>query len=50
VQGTGANQDGVYDAPEVNLFVGLQDQGHSHWANSLIYGTGVANIMISDQA
>jgi len=28
VQGTGANQDGgFYDAPEVNLFVGLQDQG-----------------------
>ena len=43
VQGTGANQDGgFYDAPEVNLFVGLQDQGHSHWANSLIYGIGVA--------
>jgi polygalacturonase len=43
VQGTGANQDGgFYDAPEVNLFVGLQDQGHSHWANSLIYGIGSA--------
>jgi len=48
LQGTGATQDGgFYDAPEVNLFVGLQDQGHSHWANSLIYGIGVANIMIS---
>ena len=48
VQGTGANQDGgFYDAPEVNLFVGLQDQGHSHWANSLIYGIGVQNVMIS---
>ncbi len=48
VQGTGANQDGgFYDAPEVNLYVGLQDQGHSHWANSLIYGIGVSNIMIS---
>jgi len=48
VQGTGANQDGgFYDAPEVNLFVGLQDQGHSHWANSLIYGIGVSNVMIS---
>jgi polygalacturonase len=29
---------GVYDAPEQNLFVGLQDHGHGHWANSLIYG------------
>jgi polygalacturonase len=48
VQGTGANQDGgFYDAPETNLFVGLEDQGHAHWANSLIYGIGVENIVIS---
>jgi polygalacturonase len=48
VQGTGQGQDGgFYDAPEVNLFVGLQDQGHSHWANSLIYGIGVTDVMIS---
>jgi len=48
VPGTGANPDGgFYDAPEPNLFVGLQDQGHSHWANSLIYGIGVENVMIS---
>src|SRR5215472_93571 len=48
LQGTGSGQDGgFYDAPEVNLFVGLQDQGHSHWANSLIYGIGVDNVMIS---
>ena len=48
VPGTGANQDGgFYDAPEQDLFVGLQDQGHSHWANSLIYGVGVENVMIS---
>ena len=48
VPGTGANQDGgFYDAPEQNLFVGLQDQGHSHWANSLMYGIDVENVMIS---
>jgi polygalacturonase len=48
VPGTGANQDGgFYDAPEQDLFVGLQDQGHSHWANSLLYGVGVENVMIS---
>ena len=40
VAGTGAGQGGgFYDAPEPNLFVGLQDHGHSHWANSLIYGS-----------
>ena len=48
VSGTGVNQDGgFYDAPEPDLFVGVQDQGHSHWANSLIYGVGVENVMIS---
>jgi polygalacturonase len=46
--GTGEHQDGgFYDAPEKNPFVGLQDQGHSHWANSLIYGIGVENVTIS---
>lgn len=48
VAGTGAGQDGgFYDAPEQNLFVGLQDHGHSHWANSLIYGVDVEDVMIS---
>ena len=48
VQGTGEHQDGgFYDAPEVNLFDGVQDMGHSHIANSLIYGIGVENVMIS---
>jgi len=48
VPGTSVNQDGgFYDAPEKDLFVGLQDQGHSHWANSLIYGIGVEDVMIS---
>ncbi len=45
---TASGQDGgFYDAPEGNPFVGLQDHGHSHWANSLIYGNGVENVMIS---
>ena len=48
VPGTGEHQDGgFYDAPEKNPFVGLQDQGHSHWANSLIYGIGVEGVTIS---
>jgi polygalacturonase len=48
VQGTGEGQDGgFYDAPEKNPFVGVQDGGHSHWANSLIYGIGVENVLIS---
>lgn len=48
VQGTGEGQDGgFYDAPEKNPFVGVQDGGHSHWANSLIYGIGVENVTIS---
>ena len=38
---------GYYDAPEVNLYVGLQDEGHSHWQNSLIWGIGLQNVMIS---
>ena len=48
VHGTAAGQDGgFYDAPEPNLFVGLQDHGHSHWGNSLIYGVDVEDVMIS---
>ena len=48
VPGTGAGQDGgFYDAPEPNPFVGLQDHGHSHWANSLIYGVDIEDVMIS---
>jgi len=48
VPGTGTGQDGgFYDAPEPNPFVGLQDQGHSHWQDSLIWGIGLHNIMIS---
>ncbi len=48
VAGTAEGQDGgFYDAPEKNLFVGVQDEGHSHWANSLIYGIDVHNVTIS---
>lgn len=45
--GSAVNDGGNYDAPEANLFVGLQDQGHSHWANSLIYGIDIENVTIS---
>jgi len=48
IPGTGEHEDGgFYDAPEKNLYVGIQDEGHSHWANSLIYGINVSNVMIS---
>jgi polygalacturonase len=48
VPGTGPNQDGgFYDAPENNPFIGIQDPGHSHWADSLIYGIGIHDVMIS---
>jgi polygalacturonase len=48
VAGTGEGQDGgFYDAPEANPFVGLQDGGHSHWANSLISIVDANDIMIS---
>lgn len=41
-QGEGGN----YDEPEINPYVGLQDHGHSYFANSLIYGADLENIMI----
>ncbi len=48
IAGKGAGKDGgLYDAPEPNLYVGLQDHGHSHFANSLIYGADVSDVMIS---
>lgn len=48
VSGTGEGQDGgFYDAPEANPFVGLQDGGHSHWANSLISIMDANDILIS---
>lgn len=35
-----------YEEPEINLYVGLQDHGHSYFANSLLYGADLENIMI----
>lgn len=35
-----------YDAPEPNLSDKLQDFGHSHWHNSLIWGEKIGNIAI----
>lgn len=41
------NDGGVYDAPEAFFYARLQDQGHSHYKNSLIVGYQVKNIAIS---
>lgn len=41
-QGEGGN----YEEPEVNPYLGLQDHGHSYFANSLVYGADLENIMI----
>lgn len=40
-------EGGNYDEPEVNKYIGLQDHGHTYFANSLIYGVDAENIMIS---
>ncbi len=39
-------EGGNYLEPEVNLYAGLQDHGHSYFANSLIYAKGQKGIMI----
>lgn len=39
-------EGGNYDEPEVNLYAGLQDHGHTYFANSLIYAKDAENIMI----
>lgn len=39
-------EGGNYEEPEKNPYVGLQDHGHSYFANSLIYGADLENIMI----
>jgi polygalacturonase len=39
-------EGGNYEEPEVNLYVGLQDHGHTYFANSLIYGVDIHNVMI----
>lgn len=37
---------GNYDQPEVNIYAGLQDGGHTYFANSLFYAADKKNIMI----
>lgn len=39
-------EGGNYDEPEVNLYAGLQDHGHTYFANSLFYGADIENVMI----
>ncbi len=39
-------EGGNYEEPEVNLYVGIQDHGHTYFANSLVYGANLENIMI----
>ncbi|MEJ6952246.1 glycoside hydrolase family 28 protein [Natronospora cellulosivora (SeqCode)] len=39
-------EGGNYEEPEVNLYVGLQDHGHTYFANSLIYGADIQDVMI----
>ena len=41
-----ADETGNYEEPERNLYAGLQDHGHSYFANSLLYGADLENIMI----
>ena len=39
-------EGGNYDEPEVNLYAGLQDHGHTYFSNSLICGMDLTDIMI----
>ncbi|MFA9560648.1 glycoside hydrolase family 28 protein [Evansella sp. AB-rgal1] len=39
-------EGGNYEEPEVNPYVGLQDHGHTYFANSLIYGADIHDVMI----
>lgn len=43
---TSAGEGGNYMEPEVNLYTGLQDHGHTYFANSLFYGADKQNVMI----
>lgn len=40
------SEGGNYDEPEVNLYAGLQDHGHTYFANSLFYAADKSDIMI----
>jgi len=48
-RGNQAGEGGNYGQPEVNPYVGIQDHGHSYFANSLVYGADLENIMIYGQ-
>ena len=39
-------EGGNYEEPEINLYAGLQDHGHTYFANSLIYGADLEDVMI----
>lgn len=39
-------EGGNYLEPEVNVYIGIQDHGHSYFANSLIYAEGASQIGI----
>lgn len=39
-------EGGNYDEPEANLYAGLQDHGHTYFANSLFYAADKKDIMI----
>lgn len=39
-------EGGNYEEPEVNLYAGLQDHGHTYFSNSLIYGADIHDVMI----
>lgn len=41
-----SGEGGNYREPEVNLYAGLQDHGHSYFANSLFYAADEQNIAI----
>ena len=43
---TMVGEGGNYDEPEVNLYAGLQDHGHTYFANSLFYAADKHDIMI----
>lgn len=39
-------EGGNYEEPEVNTYAGIQDHGHTYFANSLVYGADLENVMI----
>ncbi|MBQ2817707.1 MAG: right-handed parallel beta-helix repeat-containing protein [Clostridia bacterium] len=41
-----SGEGGNYDEPEVNLYGGIQSNGHSAFANAQIYGADIKNVMI----